>query len=62
MIRHNYLWMCLLLLVITPVEIFAQDSDVNPPTLVEFDFSPKIIDVTEHPETVTVTAHDGVLK
>lgn len=35
---------------------FGQDSDTEPPQLIEFDFEPKSIDVTTEPQVVTVTA------
>ena len=49
-------WVLAFLVLVGVPYLAAQDSDVTPPSLVEFDFNPKMIDVTAGPQSVTVTA------
>ena len=41
--------------IVVSASLAGQTSDVTPPSLIEFDFNPKSIDVTAGPQTVTVT-------
>jgi hypothetical protein len=43
----------------TPTDLSVTNANIDsqPPTLVSLDFTPKSVDVTSNPQTVTVTAH-----
>ena len=55
-LRAKLITIALSALLMTSAVALGQTSDTNPPQLVEFDFNPKMIDVTAGPQNVTVTA------